>query len=45
MNKERAAGSSPESRTGQWLSVWMGISDEKRPIGAGAGNDTLLYLY
>jgi len=41
MNKEQAAGSSPESRTGQWLGVWMEISDEWCSPGVSAGIDTL----
>ena len=40
MDKELAAELSPESG-GQWLGVWMEISDELCPTGVGAGTDAL----
>ena len=40
MDEELAAGLSPESG-GQWLSVWMEITDKCYPPGASAGTSTL----
>jgi len=40
MDKELAAGLSLESG-GQWLNVWMEMSDKWCPTGVGAGIDTL----
>ena len=40
MDKELAAGSSPES-SGQWLSIWMEISDEWCPSGVSSGQPDL----
>jgi len=40
MDKELASGLSLESG-GQWLDVWMGISDEWCPPVVGAGTNIL----
>jgi len=44
MDKELAAGLSPES-SGQWLRVWMEISDKWCPTGVSAEADTLQYFH